>query len=139
MIPWTVAYQAPPSIKFSRQKYWSGLPFPSPLDLQYPEIEPRCPVLQADALLAEPPGMPNKASSLVEDHYDRPLNSPGENCGVGSLSFLPGIIPTQGSNPVLQHCRQILYQLSHKGSCVYILETNTLSLVSFAWTHEILH
>ena len=44
-----------------------------------------------------------------------PRNSPGQNTGVGSLSLLQGIFPTQGSNPGLQHCRQILYQLSHKG------------------------
>ena len=43
-------------------------------------------------------------------------NSPGQNTGVGSLSLLQGIFPTQGSNPGLLHCRQILYQLSHKGS-----------------------
>ena len=43
-------------------------------------------------------------------------NSPGQNTGVGSLSFLQGIFPTQGLNPGLTHCRQILYQLSHKGS-----------------------
>ena len=48
-----------------------------------------------------------------------PWNSPGQNTGVGSLSLLPllqGIFPTQGSNPGLPHCRQILYQLSHRGS-----------------------
>ena len=56
--PWTVAYQAPPSIGFSRQEYWSGLPFPSP----------------------------------------------------------QGIFPTQGLNPGLPRCRQILYHLSHQGS-----------------------
>ena len=44
-----------------------------------------------------------------------PCNSPGQNTGVGSLSFLQGIFPTQGSNPGLPHCRQILYQLSHRG------------------------
>ena len=54
LTPWTVAYQAPPSMGFSRQEYWSGLPFPSPGDL-----------------------------------------------------------PDQGLNPGLQHCRQILYPLSH--------------------------
>ena len=43
-------------------------------------------------------------------------NSPGQNSGVGSLSLLQGIFPTQGSNPSPPHCRQILYQLSHKGS-----------------------
>ena len=52
---WTVAYQAPPSMGFSRQEYWSGLPFPSPGDLPDPGIEPRSPALQADALTSEPP------------------------------------------------------------------------------------
>ena len=45
-----------------------------------------------------------------------PWNSPGQNTGVGSLSLLQGIFPTQGSNLGLPHCRRILYQLSHKGS-----------------------
>ena len=57
-IPWTVAYQAPPSMGFSRQEYWSGVPFPSPGDLADPGIEPRSPALQADALPSEPPGKP---------------------------------------------------------------------------------
>ena len=47
---------------------------------------------------------------------DCPWNSPGQNSGVGSLSLLQGIFPTQGLNPGLLHCRQILYQLSHKRS-----------------------
>ena len=55
---WTVAYQAPPSMGFSRQEYWSGLPFPSPGDLPNPGIEPRSPALEADALTSEPPGKP---------------------------------------------------------------------------------
>ena len=54
--PWTTAYQAPLSMGFSRQEYWSGLPFPSPRDLPDPEIEPRSSALQADALPSEPPG-----------------------------------------------------------------------------------
>ena len=45
-----------------------------------------------------------------------PWNSPGQNTGVGSVSLLQGIFPTQGSNPGLPHCRGILYQLNHKGS-----------------------
>ena len=55
--PWTVAHQAPLSMGFSRQEYWSGLPFPSPGDLRDPGMEPRSPALQADALPSEPPGM----------------------------------------------------------------------------------
>ena len=54
--PWTVAYQALPCMGFSRQEYWSGLPFPSPGDLPNPGIEPGSPALQTDALLSEPPG-----------------------------------------------------------------------------------
>ena len=56
--PWTAAYQAPPSMEFSRQEYWSGLPFPSPGDLPNPGIKPGSPALQADALPSEPPGKP---------------------------------------------------------------------------------
>ena len=56
--PLTVANQAPPSMGFSRQEYWSGLPFPSPGDLPDPGIEPRSPALQADVLTSEPPGKP---------------------------------------------------------------------------------
>ena len=55
---WTVAYQASPSMGFSRQEYWSGLPFPSPGDLPNPGIEPGSPTLEADALTSEPPGKP---------------------------------------------------------------------------------
>ena len=52
---WTVAYQAPPSMGFSRQEYWSGLPFPSPGDLPDPGIEPGSPAFRADAITSEPP------------------------------------------------------------------------------------
>ena len=55
---WTVAYQAPPSMGFSRQECWSGLPFPSLGGLPNPGIEPRSPTLEADALTSEPPGKP---------------------------------------------------------------------------------
>ena len=47
--PWTIAYQAPPSMEFSRQEYWGRLPFPSPEDLSDTGIEARSPTLQADA------------------------------------------------------------------------------------------
>ena len=55
--PWTIACQAPLSMEFSRQEYWSGLPVPSPGDLPGAAIEPS-PTLQADALPSEPPGKP---------------------------------------------------------------------------------
>ena len=67
------------------------------LSLPNPGIKPRSPALQADSLAAEPQGKP-------------------KNIGVGTLSFLQGIVPTLGTNPGLMHCRAIRYQLNHKGS-----------------------
>ena len=58
-IPWTIAHQVPLSMGFSRQEYWSALPFPSPGDIPDPEIEPLSPTLQADSLLSELPGKPD--------------------------------------------------------------------------------
>ena len=60
--PWSRAYQSPPSMGFSRQEYWSELPFPSPGDIPNPGIKPGSPALQADALPSEPPGKSNKRS-----------------------------------------------------------------------------
>ena len=54
--PWTVAHQCPLSMGFSRQEYWSGLPFPSPGDLPDPRIKPGSHALQADSLPSEPSG-----------------------------------------------------------------------------------
>ena len=120
------------SIGFSMQEYWSRLAFPPPWDpptqelntclfchlycqagslpqappgkpcppsgnLSNPGIKTRSHVLQADSLLTEPPGKSN-------------------NTGVGSLSLLHRIFPTQESNQGLLHCRWILYQLSYQGS-----------------------
>ena len=53
-----VAHQAPLSVEFPSQEYWSGLPFPSPRDIPYPRIKHRSPALQADSLPSEPPGRP---------------------------------------------------------------------------------
>ena len=93
-----LAHQAPLSMGFSRQEYWSGLPCPPPGDLPNPGIKPRYPALQeTDSFPSEPPGKP-------------------KNTGVGSLSLLQGIFPTQESNLGLLHCRRILYQLSYQGS-----------------------
>ena len=63
--PWTVAYQAPPSMGFSKQEYWSGLAFPSSGDLPDPGIKPRSPAFQADALTSEPPGKPQSYKSQI--------------------------------------------------------------------------
>ena len=84
-------------MEFSRPEYWSGQLFPSPEDLPNPGIKTRSPALQADSLPAEPPGKP-------------------KNIGVGSLSLLQGIFPTQELNQDLLHGRWILNQLSYQGS-----------------------
>ena len=67
-------HQAPPSIGFSRQEYWSRLPFPSPGNLADPGIKPRSPALQADALPSEPPGKPNERKECLKTQSGtRPL------------------------------------------------------------------
>ena len=66
--PWTIACKTPLSMEFSRQEYWSGLPFPFPGDLPDPGIEPRSPALQADALLSEPPGKPLYTYTKANKH-----------------------------------------------------------------------
>ena len=70
MTPGTVAYQAPLSMGFSRQEYWSGLSFPSPGDLPNSGIKPSSPALEADALTSEPPGKPNKADIKEQIVHD---------------------------------------------------------------------
>ncbi|CAI9152054.1 unnamed protein product [Rangifer tarandus platyrhynchus] len=60
--PWTIAHQAPLSMEFSRQEYWSGLPFPSPGDLPDPGIEPMSPVLACGFFTTEPPAKPKGVS-----------------------------------------------------------------------------
>ena len=81
----------------SRQEYWIELPCPPPGDLSKPRIEPRSPTLQVDSLPSDRPG------KLM-------------NPGVGSLSLLQGILPTQGLKWGFLHCRWILYYLSYQGS-----------------------
>ena len=97
MTPWTVARQAPLSMGFPKQEYWSGLPFPSPGDFPDPWIKPTSSALQADSLPSEPPGKL-------------------KNTALGSLSLLQGIFPIQESNWGILHCRWILCQLSYEGS-----------------------
>ena len=67
---WTVVNQAPPSMGFSRQEYWSGLPLPSPGDLPDPGIEPGPPTLQADSLPSEPQGTPAIDDTTTVIHID---------------------------------------------------------------------
>ena len=82
----------------------------------------------------------NESHSVVSDSLRphglySPWSSPGQNTGVGSLSLLQRIFPTQGLNPGLPHCRQILYQLSHKGRPIFeieILKYSNLTTKSFS-------
>ena len=78
--PITVPCQASLSVGFSRQEYWSGLPFHSPGDLLDPGIEPRSPILQADSLQFEPPGKPKK-KGFPDQELDRAmaLRAPNPN------------------------------------------------------------
>ena len=85
-----------------------GLPFPSPRDLPDSGIELRCPALQADSLVSEPP---NKSM----------------NTGLGSLSLLQGNFLTQELNQGLLNCRGILYQLSYRGSPKHNLKASAYS------------
>ena len=82
--PWTVALQAPLFMGFSRQEYWSGLPFPSPGDFLYPGTEPMSPALQAESLPSEPSGglqWNTHVQRLLDlgwpGHWDRTLWSQG--------------------------------------------------------------
>ena len=79
--------------------------------------------------------------SLQSHGLYSPWNSPGQNTEVGSFSLLPGIFPTQGSNPCLPHCRRILCQLINKGSPPYQLNLGTILnlLLSFQQSSQHLH
>ena len=66
--PWTAAHQAPLSMRFTKQGYWSGLPFPSPGDLPNPAIEPGSPALQADSLLTK--------GEHISEHLEEPWPTP---------------------------------------------------------------
>ena len=97
--PRTVACQAPPSMGFSRQEYWSGLPFPSPVDLPDTGIELKSPVLQADSLPSEPPGA---LLSLKEMEKRSPGGTPSINLSVNSRIQPAGLA---GPTPI-QQCQQ---------------------------------
>ena len=114
--PWTVAHQASLSMGFSRQEYLPPGHLPNrgtePMSLMSPAL--------AGGFFTTCATCESESRSVVSDSLwvtiYSPWNSPGQNTGVGSLSLLQGIFPTQGLNPGLPHCRRILCQLSHKGS-----------------------
>ena len=128
--PWSVARQAPLSMGFPRQGYWSGLPFPSPEDLPNPRIEPTSPALAGGLFTTEPPEESPDVSRvkvkllsrvrLFATPWTLAHQAPpsmefflGKSTGVGCHFLLQGIFPTPGSNPGLLHCGQTLYRLSH--------------------------
>ena len=121
--PWTVAHQAPPSMGFSRQEHWSGLPFPSPGDLPNPRVEPRSPALQAISLLYELSGKlwASSRSSFLHSGQQRRINRrvfktvgfPGGSdgkasaCNVGDPGSIPGWGRSSGEgngNPLQYSC-----------------------------------
>ena len=115
--PWTVADQAPPSMGFSRQKYWSGLPFPSPVQMSIKWWMGKCVCVCMCVCVS---------CSVVSDYLGPhglssprllcPWDFPGKNTGVGCHFLLQGIFLAQGLHPGLSHCWQSLYCLSHQGS-----------------------
>ena len=108
---WTVALQDPLSMKFSRQEYWNGLLFPSPL-LYYIIlcyiVKVKVQSLSCVRFFVNPWTVAYQAPG--------PQNFPGKSTGEGCHFLVQRAITTQGSNPGFLHCRQILYQLSHQGS-----------------------
>ena len=105
--PWTVAYQAPLSMEFSRQEYWSGLPFPTPGDLPDPGIEPRSPALQEDVLPSELPGKPYVMllHTIMLKGFPGGSNYKECACNAGDPGLIPRSrrFPGEGSSNPLQY------------------------------------
>ena len=104
---WALAHQPLLFMGFLQVRMLEWVTIPSSRDLPNPGIEPRSPTLQADSLPSQPPGKP-------------------KSTGLGSLTHLQGIFPTQESNRGLLHCRRILYQLNYQESpqiTLYICKT----------------
>ena len=122
-ILWTVARQAPLSVEFSRQEYWSWLTFPSPGDFPTQGSNTGCPHsggslaggfftdwAAREAFSVSPSVMSESLQphGLKHTRLLSPWNSPGKSTGVGCHFLLQGISLTQGSNPGLPHSRQTL-------------------------------
>ena len=85
VIPWTVTYQTPPSMGFSRQGYWSGVPFPSSGDLPDPGIKPKSPALQADTLPSESPkNNQRQRNNTYTQTWNLRLSEPNINLAINS-------------------------------------------------------
>ena len=106
MTPWTAAHQAPLSVGFPRQEYWSGLPVPSPENLPDPGIKPGSPVLQADSLPSELPGKPTKEATKSNlRHLDLTIVDPGVNCSFHFQLNASGLPPSLSLTPDKQGSR----------------------------------
>ena len=142
---WTAAHQAPLSMGFSRQEYWSGLPFPSPGDLPYPGIEPGSPALQADSLLPESPGK-SQVSVLKTDTPRGKFTCPiymqisrvwlGPN-SISSTTFTVNLVLIIQLNPYMPGTMSALHALCH-----LMLKTTwrvlLLSFPFYRWWHQAL-
>ena len=147
--PRTVAHQTPPSMGFSRQEYWSGLPFPSPGDLPNPGIKPESPTFQADALTSEPPGKPSAAAKSLQscptlcDPIDSrppgsPWDSPGKNTEVG-CHFLLQCMKVKSEREVAQSCLTLRDPMDHSlpGSSVHgIFQARVLEWGAIAFSRK---
>ena len=110
----TVAHQAPLSMRFSRQEYWNGLPFPPPGDLPDPGIEPTSPALQADFLPSESPGkpfnargpgsMPGPGTMRVKLKTKEGLTEPGNS--QAPLSLRLSCVNKLSANPNRRKCKE---------------------------------
>ena len=111
------ACQAPLSTGFSQAKILEWVAIPFSRGSSSSRDQPGSPALQADSLPSERPGRPQSITpwTVAMDRLLCPWDSPGKNTGVGSHFILQGIFPTQGSNPHLLHCRQILSHQCHQG------------------------
>ena len=153
---WNVARQAPLSLGFSRQEYWSGLPFPSPGSLPDPGHRPGSPALQADSLPIDLQGKPYFISSccccwvtsVVSDsvrprrrqptRMPCPWDSPGKNTGVG-CHFLLQCMKVKSESEVTQSCLTLSDPIdcSPPGSSIYgifqarVLEWGTIAFSDF--------
>ena len=134
--PMDYVCQAPLSMEFFRQEYWSGWPFSSPDDCPERGIKPgprHCrQILYHVSHQGSPSRLKRVSSSVVFDSETPwtvtcgllcPWDSPGKNTGMDCHSLLQRIFPTQGSNPGPLHCRQILYHLSYRVKGSYRLNS----------------
>ena len=114
------AHQAPLSTEFPGQEYWSGVPFPTAEDLPDPGIKPESLALTTGffttVLLGKVKVKVAQSCQTLWNSTDYPVHEIFQNTGVGSLSLLQQIFPTQRLNPGVPHCRPILYQLRHNWS-----------------------